>query len=63
MYLGMVLIVAGIAIFAGSTSPWIAVAGLALLLDRVFIAPEERQMAETFGDAFEQYRKRVRRWL
>jgi protein-S-isoprenylcysteine O-methyltransferase Ste14 len=63
MYLGMVLIVAGIAIFAGTASPWIVIAGLAVVLDRVFIAPEERMMEHTFGDAFRQYKSRVRRWL
>ncbi len=63
MYLGMVLIVAGIAILVGTLSPWITVAGLAVLLDRVFVAPEEGMMERTFGDAFRQYKGRVRRWL
>ena len=63
MYLGMVLIVAGVAILLGSVTPWIAVAVLAVLLDRVFIAREETMLAGTFGAAFEDYRARVRRWL
>jgi protein-S-isoprenylcysteine O-methyltransferase Ste14 len=63
MYLGMVLIVAGVAILLGSVTPWIAVAVLAVLLDRVFIAREEKMLAGTFGAAFEDYRARVRRWL
>ena len=63
MYLGMILIVSGIAILAGSASPWLVVAVLAILLDRVFIVREERMLAETFGAAFEQYKRRVRKWL
>ena len=63
MYLGMVLIVAGAAVIEGSLSPWIAVAALAVLLDRVFIVREEAMLEETFGSAFQQYRQNVRRWL
>ena len=63
MYLGMVLIVAGIALLEGSIGPWTVVAALAIVLDRVFVVPEEKMLKETFGDAFEQYCRRVRRWL
>jgi protein-S-isoprenylcysteine O-methyltransferase Ste14 len=63
MYLGMVFIVAGTALLEGSISPWIAVAALAIVLDRVFVVPEEKMLRDTFGDAFQQYSQRVRRWL
>ena len=63
MYLGMVLIVAGVALLEGSIGPWLAVAALAIVLDRVFVVREEMVLRETFGEAFEQYRRRVRRWL
>ncbi len=63
MYLGMVLIVSGAALLEGSVSPWIAVVALAVLLDRIFIVREENMLGETFGAAFEDYRRRVRRWL
>ncbi len=63
MYLGMVSIVGGIAWLEGSLSPWIAPAALAVLLDRLFIVREERMLEETFGAAYERYRRRVRRWL
>ncbi|MGO8952940.1 MAG: methyltransferase family protein [Rhodomicrobium sp.] len=63
MYLGMVLIVAGVALLEGTLSPWIAPVALAVLLDRVFIVREERTLEETFGAAFQQYKRRVRRWL
>lgn len=63
MYLGMVLIVSGIAIIEGSVSPWIVVAALAVLLDRIFILREEKMLQEAFGTVFQQYKKRIRRWL
>ncbi|MGC1586329.1 MAG: methyltransferase family protein [Rhodomicrobium sp.] len=63
MYLGVVLIVCGIAWLEGSLSPWIAAACLALLLDRLFIAREERMLEETFGAAYIRYTLSVRRWL
>jgi protein-S-isoprenylcysteine O-methyltransferase Ste14 len=63
MYLGMVLALAGTAILLGSLAPWIPVVALAVLLDRAFVAPEERRLAEIFTDQYEQYRRSVRRWL
>ena len=63
MYLGMVLIVAGIALLEGTGIAWIAVAALTLILDRAFIRREERMLEGTFGAEFEEYRQRTRRWL
>lgn len=63
MYLGMALIVLGAALLLGSATPLAVVILLALLLDRAFISPEERMLADTFGDQFQEYRGRVRRWI
>jgi protein-S-isoprenylcysteine O-methyltransferase Ste14 len=63
MYLGMVLLVSGIAWLEGSVTPWGVVVAFAVLLDRAFIVPEERQLEDTFGARFQQYRSHVRRWL
>ena len=63
MYLGMILILFGVAALLGSVTPFITVPLLAALLDRVFISPEERMLEDTFGESFRQYRKRVRRWI
>jgi protein-S-isoprenylcysteine O-methyltransferase Ste14 len=41
MYLGMTLILFGVAMLLGSATPFAIVIVLAALLDRVFIAPEE----------------------
>lgn len=61
MYLGMVFIVAGVALLEGSISPWIVVVALAIVLDWVFVVREEEMLKDTFGDAFERYSRRVRR--
>ena len=63
MYLGMILILFGVAMLLGSASPFVAVPPLVALLDRVFIAPEEHMLEDTFGERFLQYRKPVRRWI
>jgi protein-S-isoprenylcysteine O-methyltransferase Ste14 len=63
MYLGMALILAGMAVLFGSLSPWVIVVAFVIVIDRVFIVQEERQLDESFGVTFRQYRSRVRRWL
>lgn len=63
MYLGMSLILLGIALLMGSATPFAVVVVLSILLDRMFITPEEAMLEKTFGDEFREYRKRVRRWI
>jgi protein-S-isoprenylcysteine O-methyltransferase Ste14 len=63
MYLGMVLILAGVALLAGSATSWIPVVIFAVLIDQLFIAPEELMLEEKFGEQFSQYKHGVRRWL
>ena len=63
MYLGMTLILLGIAMFLGSAAPFAIVVLLAVLLDRVFIVPEQRNLLNTFGTSFQEYQGRVRRWI
>lgn len=63
MYLGMTLILLGIGILLGSVTPLAVVIALPILLDRVFITPEERMLEDAFGDQFREYRERVRRWI
>jgi protein-S-isoprenylcysteine O-methyltransferase Ste14 len=62
-YLGAILIALGITVF--SQSLWflaLTVLG-AVLLDRWMIAPEERYLAQVFGDEYTEYRAKVRRWI
>jgi len=63
MYLGMALILLGIALILGSVTPFAVVLLLIVLLDRSFISREEQMLADIFGDQFRQYRQRIRRWI
>jgi protein-S-isoprenylcysteine O-methyltransferase Ste14 len=63
MYLGMALVLVGLAWVAGSVTPWLVPAAFVVLIDRVYIDPEERMLAEGFPASFAAYRQRVRRWL
>jgi hypothetical protein len=63
MYLGMVLILLGVAVLLGTAAPFAVFGPFALWLDVRFIRTEERMLAETFGDDWLSYRSRVRRWL
>lgn len=63
MYLGLVLLLTGWALWLGSASPWFVPPLFAILLYRVQIVPEERALAVLFGEAYVAYRHRVRRWI
>ena len=63
MYVGMAFAYAGAAV--GANALWsLALLPLVLLVvDRLIIPREERHLADTFGEEYEAYRRRVRRWL
>lgn len=63
MYVGMTLILAGLAIILGTLSPWAVVALFGVAMDVLFIRAEEPMMERTFGDAYRHYKSRVRRWI
>ena len=63
MYLGMVLLVLGIAMLVGRATPFVAPALLWIALKYRFIAHEERAMAERFGEDYTLYQTCVRRWV
>ena len=63
MYLGMVLMLVGGALALGTASPWLVPPAFGLLMDRRFIAAEERFLTGRFGDSYREYCRRVRRWL
>lgn len=63
MYLAMVIVQIGAAVAWGTVSPFLVPPVLAWILARRFIAVEELAMARTFGDAYDAYKQRVRRWL
>jgi len=63
MYLGMVLILIGIGVALGSIPPFLIIPAFVLVVHVKFIVPEERAMEDTFGAAYREYRRRVRRWI
>ncbi len=63
MYLGMVLALIGTALLLNRPLPWLVPVGFATLIYLRFIRHEEALMAQTFGDAYLQYKQRVRRWI
>ena len=63
MYLGMVMVQLGIALFCQSIGGVLSVPLAIALVDRFVIAREEPHLRTTFGRDYENYSKRVRRWL
>jgi protein-S-isoprenylcysteine O-methyltransferase Ste14 len=63
MYLGMTLMLAGIACMDG-TAPFYATPVLFLLIvDLTHVRREEKSLEKKFGAAYLEYEKKVRRWL
>ena len=63
MYLGMVLILTGIALLLRSLSPFLIIIPFAILIDQIYIRVEEQMLAEKFGASWEAYQAKTRRWL
>lgn len=63
MYAGMALAQAGAALLTGSGWGLLFVPVSVSLTDRLVIAAEEQHLASRFGEDYERYRRRVRRWL
>lgn len=63
MYLGFVLVLLGIALLLGSTSPYVIVVAFGVLMDVVFIRMEESMLNEQFPEAWREYTSHVRRWI
>jgi protein-S-isoprenylcysteine O-methyltransferase Ste14 len=63
IYVGMFLLYAGIGIAA--RSPWVLILALplAITMRYVVVAREEAYLERRFGDAYRDYKARVRRWL
>ena len=63
MYTGMVLTLAGTALIMNGWSPWLVVVLFTAIIRGFFIRTEEKLMEQTFGEAYVDYRNRVRRWI
>ena len=63
MYLGVLVALIGWALWLGQAVAFLLLPAFVLYLDRFQIAPEERALRERFGASFEDYCRRVRRWI
>ncbi len=63
MYLGLLLIYIGLAFLFGNWWTFILVPILIILVNKLIIIKEERYLERSFGPAYIDYRKKVRRWI
>ena len=63
MYLAIVVMLLGLAVWVGSLPMLIAPIGFFAFMSLVFIPHEERRLRETFGEAYLSFTRRVRRWI
>ena len=63
MYFGMLLALAGVSLILGSLTSFAGAVLFVTAMEIKFIPIEEKNMKEAFGEEFEAYRKKVRRWI
>ena len=63
MYLGIVMIFLGVAVFMGTPPFFLGAAIYFVILNSVFIPFEEQKLVSAFGSEYLEYKRRVRRWL
>ncbi|MGD9720814.1 MAG: methyltransferase [Pirellulales bacterium] len=63
IYLGMTVLLAGVAIALGSATPWLVVPIFVVIISVKIIPVEEAILAEAFGPDYANYRAHVRRWI
>ena len=63
IYLGMFLVYGGIAVGARSTGALILMLPLVITIRYGVVAREETYLERRFGNAYREYKARVRRWL
>lgn len=63
MYVGFALLLLAWACYLAAPWALLGVLAFVLYIQRFQIAPEERALAQIFGDEFQRYAAQVRRWL
>ena len=63
MYLGMISILFGATIFLGSLITFAFPVIFIILMEKLFIPMEEKNLEKKFGNKYIDYKKRVRRWI
>jgi protein-S-isoprenylcysteine O-methyltransferase Ste14 len=63
MYLGMVLMLVGVALLLGSWSPLFVIPVFVWIIQSNFIRGEEQFLEGIFGEQYLAYKRKVRRWI
>lgn len=63
MYLGMLLMLAGLAMITGSPVAVLVSVPFAIYMERTFMLPEEWRLESQFRHEYREYRQRVGRWV
>ena len=63
MYLGMTILLIGIGFILGSIISFVGAILFVVAMEIAFITQEEKYLQEQFGEEFDTYRKKVRRWI
>jgi protein-S-isoprenylcysteine O-methyltransferase Ste14 len=63
MYLGFLLVLIGTAVLLGNALQFLIALAFLVWMERQFILKEERALENEFGQAWIEYRGRVRRWI
>ena len=63
MYLGMLMVLVGCAVFLANAISFLLLSLFVLYMNRFQIGPEERVLSEHFGSEYSSYMQSVRRWL
>ena len=63
MYLGFTLVLIAVAMFVGTLTAWVGPTVFFVAANGWYVPFEEQRMQATFRDAYEDYRRRVPRWI
>ena len=63
MYFGMDLVLWGLSIFFGSLITFIFPIIFVLIINKLFIISEEKNLEKRFGKKYLDYKKSIRRWI
>lgn len=63
MYVGFIAVLLGFGVAVGSLAMTLSAAAMFFYLDRYMVPREERYLRSRFGEAYDAYRRDVRRWL
>lgn len=63
IYLGMLLVILGLAVALASPAALVLSAVFVVFIDRFQILPEERALSVILGQEYLDYVRRVRRWV